>query len=441
MKLHGTMKIENNQLLIGDVSVEQLRAKYGTPLYIIDQTHFAEQANVFLTNFRSEKFQTHISYASKAFSNLYILGLAKELGLFLDVVSGGELYTALSAGYNPEKISFHGNNKLPEELEMVLANDIGRIIVDHYTEYSLLSALAAEKQKKVKVLLRINPGIEADTHKYIQTTGKDSKFGMSIADPVTYVLLKDMNSDPWLELEGIHCHIGSQILDKEFFFREAAAMFSFARNLLDDYSIIVREINLGGGFGVYYTKEDQPFDYAEFLAEYIVEIERIITELDLTIDTVSIEPGRSLINASGSTLYTVGAVKQPYQGKPFVFVDGGMTDNPRPALYQAKYEACLANRMQDEVTDNYRVAGKCCETGDILIQDIALPQAEPGDLLLIPGTGAYNYAMSSNYNRIPRPAVVFVENGQSHLAVKRETYEDLIRNDQKYFADNSMQKL
>ena len=432
MKLHGTMKIENNQLLIGDVSVEQLRAEHGTPLYIIDQKHFKDQANIFLDNFHSEKFQTHISYASKAFSNLYILGLAKETGLYLDVVSGGELYTALAAGYDPAKISLHGNNKLPEELEMALKNNVGRIIVDHHTEFLVLSALAAQKQKKVKVSLRVNPGIEADTHKYIQTTKEDSKFGMSIADPATCLLLQEMNSDPWLELEGIHCHIGSQILNKDFFFQEAAAMFSFARKLSDDYSIKVREINLGGGFGVYYTKEDKPFDYAEFLTEYIVKIERIIAELNLIIEIVSIEPGRSLINASGSTLYTVGAVKQPYQGKPFIFVDGGMTDNPRPALYQAEYEACLANRMQEEPTENYRIAGKCCETGDILIEDVALPQADPGDLLLIPGTGAYNYAMSSNYNRIPRPAVVFVENGRSHLAVKRETYEDLIRNDQKY---------
>ncbi|NLJ70671.1 MAG: diaminopimelate decarboxylase [Clostridiaceae bacterium] len=432
MKLHGTMKIDNNQLLIGGVSVEQLRAEYGTPLYIIDQKHFVDKAKIFLDNFRSKKFQTHISYASKAFSNLYILGLAKELGLFLDVVSGGELYTALKAGYDPEKISLHGNNKLPDELEMALTNNVGKIIVDHRTEYTLLSGLAARKQKKIKVLLRVNPGITADTHAYIQTTKEDSKFGMSISDPATFLLIQDMSSDPWLELEGIHCHIGSQILNKDFFFEEAALMFSFARKLLDDYSIKLSEVNLGGGFGVYYTKADQPFNYAEFLAEYIEKIEELVTKLDLSIKIVSIEPGRSLINSSGSTLYTVGAVKQPYQGKPFVFVDGGMTDNPRPALYQAEYEACLANRMEDEPADNYRIAGKCCETGDILIHDIALPKAEPGDLLLIPGTGAYNYAMSSNYNRIPRPAVVFVEDGQSYLAVKRETYEDLIRNDQAY---------
>ena len=270
------------------------------------------------------------------------------------------------------------------------------------------------------MLLRVNPGIVADTHKYIQTTTEDSKFGMSIVDPETFLLLQDMSSDPWLELEGIHCHIGSQVLNKDFFFQEASIMFSFTRKLLDDYSIKLREVNLGGGFGVYYTEADQPFNYAEFLAEYIVEIEQIIAELNLAIEIVSIEPGRSLINSSGSTLYTVGAVKQSYHGKPFIFVDGGMTDNPRPALYQAEYEACLANRMQEEPTDNYRIAGKCCESGDILIEDVALPQAEPGDLLLIPGTGAYNYAMSSNYNRIPRPAVVFVENGQSRLAVKKK---------------------
>jgi diaminopimelate decarboxylase len=432
MKLQGTMQIKNNQLLIGGVEVARLRSEYGTPLYIVDQAHFKNKAKLFIDNFRSKRFQTHIYYASKAFSNLYVLGLVRELGLHLDVVSGGELYTAIESGFDPQKISMHGNNKLPEELSMALDHKIGTIIIDHPTEYELLSSIAKQKNQKVRVLLRVNPGIEADTHRYIQTTTEDSKFGMSIFDQQTFELIEKLIADSQLNFAGIHCHIGSQVLNQEFFLQEAEAMLAFAKKLVDQFRINLEEINLGGGFGVYYTAEDQPFSYPDFLENYIERIETTLDKYQLEIEIVSIEPGRSLINSSGSTLYTVGAIKYPQQGIPFVFVDGGMTDNPRPSLYQAKYEAALANRMQDQIVDHYRIAGKCCESGDILIQEIALPEAKPGDLLLIPGTGAYNYAMSSNYNRIPRPAVVFVENGDISLAVQRETYSDLIRNDQRY---------
>lgn len=429
MKLHGTMRIENNQLIIGDVPVSRLAEQYQTPLYIFDEADFIHRAQLFLQKFRSDLFKTTIYYAAKTFCNLYILGLVEKLGLAVDVVSEGELYTAVQAGVDPANINLHGNNKLPRELAMALAEKAGRITVDHGSEFRQLEKICQEKRQTAEVLLRINPGIEADTHKYIQTTKEDSKFGMSVEDPRTFELLQAMRDSSFVHLRGVHCHIGSQILNKKFFFEEAEAMFDFVKKLRDEYRIELTEINLGGGFGVYYTAEDRPFDPAEFLAEYIAVIERRILKDHLAIKRVSIEPGRSLINDSGSILYTVGAVKYPLQGKPFVFVDGGMTDNIRPALYQAKYEAALANRMEDAADDHYRIAGKCCETGDVLVENALLPEAEAGDLLLIPAAGAYTYAMSSNYNRLPKPAVVFVKNGESRLAVKRESYEDLIRND------------
>lgn len=432
MKLHGSMDILNNYLRIGEVSVEKLAKKYGTPLYIYDKANIKSRANEFLKHFQSKKFKTHVYYAAKALANLYIFGLIQELNLFVDVVSEGELYTALKAGVDPAKISLHGNNKLQRELEMALDNEIGNIIIDHKKEYDLLSKLCKQRKQKTRVLLRINPGIEATTHKYIQTSKEDSKFGMSVEAKETYQLLQEISEDPYLELAGVHCHIGSQILDKEFFFQEAKAMLAFVKKLAVQQNIFLEEVNLGGGFGVYYTKEDQPFDLPAFLEEYISVIEQTMRELDLTLQVISIEPGRSLINDSGSILYTVGAVKFPHEGKPFVFVDGGMTDNLRPALYQAKYQACLANRMDEPRDGKFCVAGKCCETGDILIQEVELPMARAGDLLLIPAAGAYTYSMSSNYNRLPKPALVFVEKGKSHLAVRREDYQDLIRNDLEY---------
>ncbi len=432
MKLHGTMRIEKNQLYIGGVSVKTLAEEFGTPLYIFDEENLINRATTFQHYFRSNQFSTTIYYAAKALSNLYVFGLIRELGLSVDVVSEGELYTAVKAGIAPEKICLHGNNKLPRELMMALNYRVGRIIIDHPTEFSLLSDLCRERQQKIDVLLRINPGIQATTHEYIQTTTDDSKFGMNTADPDIFALIQKIDADPYLDLKGVHCHIGSQILDKNFFVEEAEAILSFVRQVKTKLNINMSEVNLGGGFGVYYTAEDKPFDFPDFLTEYISVIEKLIEKYDLNINTISIEPGRSLINDSGSILYTVGSVKYPLQGRPYVFIDGGMTDNIRPVLYAAEYEAGLANRMNDQPDDIYRVAGKCCESGDVLIQEVALPRPKTGDLLIVPATGAYTYAMSSNYNRIPKPAVVFVNKGKTALAVKREDYEDLIRNDMPY---------
>ncbi len=429
MKFFGRMEARNNELYIGGVSVERLRQEFGTPLYVIDEGDFKEKAGVFMDNFRSDQFATRVIYASKAFTNLYMAGLLAELGLYMDVVSGGELYTALKGGMAPEKIYYHGNNKLFQELEFALAEKVGTIVVDNEYEYQWLSELAGRERVRLSVLLRVNPGIEAETHKYIQTAKDDSKFGMSIFNQKTQDLIEEMSKDKYVDFRGIHCHIGSQVFDETFFFASARAMIQFAYEMESKLNVDIREINLGGGFGVYYTEKDQPFELADFLKKYIQIIEEKLHALNFELETISIEPGRSLINNSGSTLYTIGHIKETITGRQYIFVDGGMADNPRPALYQAEYEAGIGNKINSEPVQEYTVAGKLCETGDILIENIKLPVASPGDILIIPSTGAYTYSMSSNYNKIGRPAVVFVEEGECRLAVKRESYADLIRND------------
>ncbi len=429
MKFFGRMEARNNELYIGGVGVERLRQEYGTPLYVIDEGDFKEKAGVFMKNFRSEQFETRVIYASKAFTNLYMAGLLAELGLYMDVVSGGELYTALKGGMAPEKVYYHGNNKLLKELEFALTDKVGTIVVDNEYEYQLLSELANRKQVKLSVLLRVNPGIEAKTHKYIQTAKDDSKFGMSIFNQKTQDLIEEMSKDKYVDFRGIHCHIGSQVFDEKFFFASAHAMIQFAYEIATKLKVNIKEINLGGGFGVYYTEKDRPFELAVFLKKYIQVIEEKLNSLNFRLETISIEPGRSLINNSGSTIYTIGHIKETITGRQYIFIDGGMTDNPRPALYQAEYEAGIANKINNEPVQEYTVAGKLCETGDILIENVKLPEASPGDILIIPSTGAYTYSMSSNYNKIERPAVVFVEEGECRLAVKRESYADLIRND------------
>lgn len=430
MKLFGTMCIKENELNIGGIGVSELKSKHGTPLYIVDQKGFEDRANLFISNFKSNTFDAIVIYASKAFMNLSIAKLVSELGLYIDVVSGGELYTALKAGFNPNKIYFHGNNKLYDELMLAVQNRVGTFVVDNEYEYDLLSGICSEFDTVARVILRVNPGIEAHTHEYIQTTKNDSKFGLSIFDDKTMEFITKMSTNPNIDFAGIHCHVGSQVFDEDTFLKEADAMIKYAKDIENAAQLKIKEINLGGGFGVYYTDEDNPFELGGFLGRYVEHIELKLAELGMKPEIISIEPGRSLINSYGSTLYTVGAVKKTMAGLPYVFVDGGMTDNPRPSLYQAKYEAAIANKMGAQDFDSYRIAGKCCETGDILIKDAYLANPEPGDLLLVSSTGAYNYSMSSNYNRIPRPKVVFVKDGAAKTAVKRETYEDLIRNDE-----------
>lgn len=425
---------QESQAKIGRVTAFQLKENFQTPLYVIDQEDLESRLDLFRQHFQSDRLDCRVIYASKAFMNLYMAGLIQHKGLYLDVVSGGELHTALKAGVDPKRIYFHGNHKSEQEIQMALKAGIGCFVIDNIQEYRWISSWAEKFKQKTAALLRINPGIEAETHRYIQTTTRDSKFGISTDHPRLDDLIQTLHDDGQIDFRGFHCHVGSQVQDPAYFFQEAEAIIAFAKGVSDRLGIELKELNFGGGFGVPYFPDDPSIDYGPFLDRYVETIEKALDSHGLSLQTVSIEPGRSLINNSGYMLYTVGHVKETLEGLPLIFVDGGMNNNLRPALYQADYHAVLANKMDQEASQSYRVGGKLCESGDILIQQVDLPPAESGDLLLVAATGAYTYSMSSNYNMIERPAVVFVNGDRLVEAVQRQSYDDLIEG-QTYFSE------
>lgn len=430
MKHNGSVKVNaKGHLEIGGVDTVSLAARYGTPLYVYDVALIRQRARAFKETFRKLGVKSQIAYASKAFSAIAMIQLADEEGLSLDVVSGGELYTALAAGFPVERIHFHGNNKSREELEMALDAGIGCIVADNFYELDMLENLCAKKGRKVSALLRVTPGIEAHTHDYILTGQEDSKFGFDLQNGQAEAALKQVLASGRIKLLGVHCHIGSQIF-------ETAGFVLAVRKIMDKldewharYGYLPEVLNLGGGFGIRYTEEDHPLPPAYYVEEIVKEVKKQAGSRRLPLPEIWIEPGRSLVGEAGTTLYSVGSRKEVPHVRKYIAVDGGMSDNIRPALYDAKYEAVLANRALDKCEETVSVAGKCCESGDMLIWDLPLPKTGSNDLLAVFCTGAYGYSMANNYNRIPRPPVVFVENGKDELIVKRETYEDLIRND------------
>lgn len=429
MKLFGNSTNEKGKLHIGGISAKKLVEKFGSPLYVMDQGLIEENMKIFKDNFVAESVDTEVIYASKAFMTVAMCQLVNKMGLNLDVVSGGELYTAKRAGYPLEKTYMHGNNKTIDELRMAIELGVGHIIVDNRNELRLLNTLAIEAGKSVDVLLRVNPGIDAHTHEYIQTSKFDSKFGESIFADDIYDVVQEFIDASNVNLKGFHCHIGSQIFDEKPFYGAVEVMFGFVKKLEDKIGFVTEAVNLGGGFGIYYANGDDPIELKSFVQKMVEDIDKIKADMGLSVKKVMIEPGRSIVANAGTTLYTVGGTKETYSGKNYIFVDGGMTDNIRPALYQAEYEGAIADRLNEETTLTATVAGKCCESGDVLIRDGKFAQAEEGDILAIASTGAYNYSMSSNYNRIKKPAVVFIKDGEAKVVVKRETFEDLIRND------------
>lgn len=430
VKLFGTMKSNSEGILeIGGKSVLELKEEFGTPLYVIDESYLRDTCKLFSDNFKSSKLDTEVIYASKAFLNVAMAKLIKEEGLSMDVVSGGEIYTAIKADFPMDRVYFHGNNKTTEELALSIEHGLGTIVLDHRQEIEKLESMLQEAGKIQKVLLRVNPGIDAHTHDYIKTSKLDSKFGESIYDEDIYEIVKKLSESEQFDFKGFHCHIGSQIFEEKSFIQAALAMVDFVLDVKSKTGVTVEALNLGGGFGVYYTEEDDPMELGAFLKHLVSSVESKLEEADLPNLKIMIEPGRSMVSNAGTTLYEVGGTKETFGGKDYIFIDGGMTDNPRPALYSAKYEGAIANKMNEPNTRTYTVAGKCCESGDIIIKDIELPEAVAGDLFAVSTTGAYTYSMSSNYNRNGRPAVVFVKDGAGRLAVKRETFEDLVRND------------
>lgn len=429
MRFFGTMKNSEGILEIGGIKVTDLAEKYGTPLYIMDQALIEENMLKYKNNFKSDKFKTSVVYASKAFLSKAICKLVEKYDLHIDAVSGGELYNIKASGISMDRVHMHGNNKTAEELRMCLDYKIGSIIIDNEDEIDRLSAICKEKNQKIKSMLRINIGIDAHTHEYIQTSKHSSKFGESIFDKKFPEIVKKITSDENLEFLGFHCHIGSQIFDTKAFHEGIDVMIKETKKISEKLNVKIPEINLGGGFGVYYTEKDTAINIEEFMKSMIQHIEKSLEKEDMKIEKISIEPGRSIIGNAGSTLYTIGGSKQTFGGIKYIFIDGGMTDNIRPALYQAEYEAVIANKLDKVEDDIVTVAGKCCESGDLIIKNRKLAKAERGDLLLVPTTGAYGYSMSSNYNKAQRPAVIFVKNGKSAISIKRETLENLIKND------------
>ncbi|WP_278951742.1 diaminopimelate decarboxylase [Lactobacillus apis] len=423
---------DQGHLMIGGVDALKLAENFGTPLVVYDVAQIRKQFNALKQAFVAGQVDYAISYASKAFTSLAIYQVINELGGHIDVVSGGELYTALKAGFPTEKISFHGNNKTKDELLMAVENNVGVIILDNFHEIELLKQVLHETNKKVQVMLRITPGVSAHTHEYDQTGQEDSKFGFDVHSGQAEKAFLQVETEEQMELIGLHAHIGSQILETEGFNLEVEKLMQLVQEWKQKYDYQPQVLNLGGGFGIRYTAKDRVIGLGTFVEQIIASVRTLAEQYQLNVPAIWVEPGRSIVGEAGYSLYTVGSRKDVPGLTPYVTVDGGMGDNIRPALYQAEYEALVAKRPAAEPVEKVHLAGRYCESGDILIDQACLPKTKPGDVIAVLATGAYGYSMASNYNRVPRPAVVFVENGQAQEVVTRETYDDLIKNDRFY---------
>lgn len=421
---------EKGHLTIGGCDTVELAKTYGTPLYVMNEEVIRQALRTYVQSMEQYYPQGgRVAYASKACCFLEMYRIAAEEGCGSDVVSGGELYTALRAGMPAERLYFHGNNKPEGELRMALEAGVGRIVVDNPAELRHLAALARDMGKTAAILLRVTPGIDAHTHQFIRTGQIDSKFGLTLETGEALAAAREALTLKGVELKGFHCHIGSQIFEVDPFVHAADVMLRFMARVRQETGVTLTELNLGGGFGIRYTDKDQPKPYGDYMKQVSAAMNQTAQELDFPLPFIILEPGRSVAAPAGITLYTVGAVKSIPGVREYVSIDGGMADNPRYALYKSDYTVVAANRMNEENTRVMTVSGRCCESGDLIQENVPLPACEHGDTLAVLGTGAYNYSMSSNYNRLPRPAIVMVKNGASRVVVKGETYEDLIRND------------
>ena len=423
-----TTKInEQGNVEIGGCDLIELANKYGTPLYIYDEATIRSITKSYKDAFK-EYPNMRMMFASKAFMTKSICRIMEQEGFGLDLCSGGEIYTAHSAGFDMSKTMFNGNNKTFEELSMAIEYEIGTISVDNFFELALLNSIAENNNKNIRILLRITPGIECHTHEYIQTGHLDSKFGFDLTqiDEAIELIKKEYKK---LELIGLHAHIGSQIFEKQVYFDEVSVLFEEMKRIKDTHGIELTEVNLGGGLGIKYTQNDEPISVYE-IADTIVEAIRVNTEkYGIKEPFVFIEPGRSIVGTAGVTIYTAGSSKQVPNGRRYQAVDGGMSDNIRPSLYQAEYTVEVANKPNEIETEVITISGKHCESGDILAKDITLPIIEEGDVICFYNTGAYGYSMSSNYNRVLKPAAVLVNNGKSDIIISRQTYEQLCESD------------
>ena len=418
---------ENGNIEIGGCDLVELAQKYDTPLYVMDETTIRSICADYKKAFSGYQ-KVNMMFASKALCTMATSALLAQEGFGFDVVSAGEIYTVYKAGVDMNKVLFNGNNKSFEELTLAIDLGVGRISVDNFFELSLLNEIAKSKNKIVDILLRITPGIECHTHEYIQTGHLDSKFGFDLTqiDEAVEVILNEYKN---LKLHGLHAHIGSQIFETSIYGDEIEILVKEIARLDEKFSLKLDEVNVGGGLGVKYNDEDVPPSTYEIADKIISRLNSCIEKYGIEPPALFIEPGRSIISTAGVTLYTIGSSKQVPKGKTYFAVDGGMADNARPSMYQAKYSCEIVNKPSQELAKTVTIAGRFCESGDILIKDILLPELEEGDIVCVYNTGAYNYSMASNYNRVQKSAMVLVNNSQSDIIVNRETLDDLISHD------------
>jgi diaminopimelate decarboxylase len=413
-------------LVIGGCSVVDLAEEFGTPLYLFDESTIRRKCREFRNEFTRLSPDTLVIYASKAFLNRALALILKEEGLGLDVVSGGELSIAQSVDFPPDKVYFHGNNKTPEELNLALDLGVGRIVVDNFYELDLLNKLAGKRGIKRSILLRLSPGVDPHTHQHTTTGTIESKFGFPLATGQAEEAVNQASSASNLNLLGLHFHLGSPVSEIQPYELAIELVLGFARGMSQKFGFDLREFDIGGGFAVTYTLDSVVPTTADYARAVTGRLDSLVSELELSRPRLIVEPGRAIIAQAGVALYKVGAVKEIPGVKKYVCVDGGMSDNIRPALYGAEYEALVANRALEAGRNVVTIAGKLCESGDILVKDINLPAARPGDIIAVPACGAYSIPMSSNYNAIPRPAIAMVNQGRPRLIRRRETYQDLM---------------
>ncbi len=430
--LLGTQQINSaGHLEIGGCDTTRLAAKFGTPLYIMDEAAIRSNCRRYKQAFENVYPKNEIYFASKAFLSMAMARIIAQEGYCMDVASLGELHVALQAGFPPEKLALHGNNKSRAELEMAVEYGIRHIIIDNFLEIETLADVTDKMNRKVDVLIRATPGVDPHTHKLIRTGQADTKFGFNIADGSALKAVQQVLAKSNLSFRGIHCHIGSQLLDSETHEEAVEIMVKFAETIFTQTGAEIEELNIGGGLGVRYLSTHEPPDYSAFASSIVEPLKAGLDRAGLKYPILSQEPGRSLVGETGTTLYTIGAIKSvPIKEAPgtrtYASIDGGLSDNPRPQLYEAVYECLLANKADQPADKTITVAGKHCET-DILIWNAALAEPHTGDLLAVQTTGAYNFVMASNYNRFLRPAVVLVSDGQADLIVERQTLDDLLR--------------
>jgi diaminopimelate decarboxylase len=424
-----TAAVRDGRLSIGGCDAQELTREFGSPLYVFDETEVRETCREYVAAFTSRHADSEITYASKAYLSRWMATVACEEGVGLDIVSGGELAVALAAGFPVARCHFHGNNKGEDELREALDAGIGRVIVDNFHELELLARLVRGRGRAQAVILRLSPGVDAHTHAKTTTGVLDTKFGLPISTGAAEQALVDAMRTDGIELVGLHCHLGSPLFSLEPYDEANDVMLAFAARMRDRHGFVLREYSPGGGFASQYVREKQapPVDaYAEAI---VSSFRRRCAQHGLTPPRLFVEPGRALVARAGVALYTVGSRKEVEGLRTWVSVDGGMADNIRPALYDARYEAVVVNRADDEPSETVTIAGKYCESGDLLVKDARLPRTEPGDVLALPASGAYNLTMASNYNMALRPAVVVVQDGDARLIRRRETYADLLATD------------